>query len=164
MISDNCMLSIAHTSPVLTLPFSFKTFGPLRYARITLEPATGRGRGTAFACFWNKEDADQALAFSDALKADTGLGAPAAKKNPFKLPSLLTPDPSSTAAQTLVLGGRTLDLARAVTRDKAGKLREQGERAREKQDKRNLYLLREGGTCSLCSKCCTAHADAAQLQ
>jgi nucleolar protein 4 len=44
-----------------------------------------------------------------------------------------------------VLGGRTLDLARAVTRDEAGRLREQGERAREKSDKRNLYLLREGG-------------------
>jgi nucleolar protein 4 len=67
------------------------------------------------------------------------------KKNPFKLPTLLTPDPSSSMAQTLVLHGRTLDLARAVTRDEAGRLKEQGERAREKKDKRNLYLLREGG-------------------
>jgi nucleolar protein 4 len=43
-----------------------------------------------------------------------------------------------------VLHGRTLDLARAVTRTEADKLREAGERAREKADKRNLYLLREG--------------------
>jgi nucleolar protein 4 len=60
------------------------------------------------------------------------------------MPSLLTPDPSSSMAQSLVLHGRTLDLARAVTRDEAGKLKEAGERAREKADKRNLYLLREG--------------------
>ena len=41
-----------------------------------------------------------------------------------------------------------------MTRDEAGKLKEAGERQREKADKRNLYLLREGSTfvivCSLC--------------
>ena len=68
------------------------------------------------------------------------------KKNPFKLPSLLTPDPSASVARNLVLHGRTLDVIRAVTRDEAGKLKEAGERAREKADKRNLYLLREGST------------------
>lgn len=34
---------------------------------------------------------------------------------------------------------------RAVTRDEATKLKEEGERKREKIDKRNVYLLREGG-------------------
>lgn len=48
-------------------------------------------------------------------------------------------------AQSLVLHGRALDVARAVTRDEAGKLKEEGEKRREKADKRNLYLLREGG-------------------
>jgi nucleolar protein 4 len=43
------------------------------------------------------------------------------------------------------LHGRTLDVVRAVTRDEAGKLKEEGEKKREKADKRNLYLLREGG-------------------
>ena len=65
------------------------------------------------------------------------------------MPSLLTPDPSSSLAQSLVLHGRTLDVARAVTRDVAQKLKDEGERAREKADKRNLYLLREGGTYTL---------------
>jgi nucleolar protein 4 len=51
-------------------------------------------------------------------------------------------------AQSLVLHGRTLDVTRAVTRDEAGKLKEEGEKRREKADKRNLYLLREGGTLS----------------
>jgi nucleolar protein 4 len=60
--------------------------------------------------------------------------------------SILTPDPSSTMAQSLVLHGRTLDVVRAVTRDEAGKLKEEGDKKRERADKRNVYLLREGGT------------------
>jgi nucleolar protein 4 len=47
-----------------------------------------------------------------------------------------------------VLHGRTLDVVRAVTRDVAGKLKEDGEKQREKADKRNMYLLREGGESS----------------
>ncbi|KAG6919826.1 hypothetical protein DXG01_000331 [Tephrocybe rancida] len=122
----------------------FRSFGPLRYARITIDHATGRSRGTGFACFWNIEDADKAVAQSDLLRAETtGVSAPV-KKNPFTLPSILTPDPSSSLAQSLVLHGRTLDVTRAVTRDEAGKLKEAGEKIREKADKRNMYLLREG--------------------
>jgi hypothetical protein len=67
------------------------------------------------------------------------------KKNPFIMPSILTPDPSSMLAQNLALHGRTLDVVRAVTRDEAGKLKEAGEKIRQKADKRNMYLLREGG-------------------
>ncbi|KAF8638463.1 hypothetical protein AX17_002197 [Amanita inopinata Kibby_2008] len=125
----------------------FRTFGPLRYARITLDHATGRSRGTGFACFWNKEDADKVIVQSELLKAETTGGNTVSlqqKKNPFTLPSILTPDPSSSLAQSLVLHGRTLDVVRAVTRDEAGRLKEEGERAREKTDKRNMYLLREG--------------------
>ncbi|KAF8884427.1 hypothetical protein CPB84DRAFT_1838033 [Gymnopilus junonius] len=124
----------------------FRAFGPLRYARITLDPATGRSRGTGFACFWNLEDANRVVQQSDLLRIETTGGQPSAapKKNPFSLPSILTPDPSSSLAQSLVLHGRTLDVVRAVTRDVAGKLKEDGERAREKADKRNMYLLREG--------------------
>jgi len=51
-------------------------------------------------------------------------------------------------AASLVLHGRTLDVVRAVTRDVATKLKETNERAREKEDKRNTYLLREGGASS----------------
>ena len=69
-------------------------------------------------------------------------------KNPFSLPSILTPDPSAGLAQSLVLHGRTLDVVKAVTRDVAGKLKEENERARQKVDKRNMYLLKEGGSFS----------------
>ncbi|KAL5532390.1 NOP4 [Sanghuangporus sanghuang] len=125
----------------------FRTFGPLRYARITVDAETGRSRGTGFACFWNKEDADKAIQQSELLSREAGISTPAvapSKKNPFSLPSLLTPDPSSSLAQPLVLHGRTLDVARAVTRNEAVRLKDEGERQREKADKRNLYLLREG--------------------
>jgi nucleolar protein 4 len=70
---------------------------------------------------------------------------PQPKKNPFAMASILAPDPSAASAQSLVLHGRTLDVVHAVTRDEAGKLKEAGEKARQKADKRNLYLLREGG-------------------
>ncbi|KAI0746734.1 hypothetical protein C8Q80DRAFT_1177076 [Daedaleopsis nitida] len=123
----------------------FRAFGPLRYARITMDAATGRSRGTGFVCFWNKEDADKAIEQSNILRAETmGDESAVVKKNPFKMPSLLTPDPSASIAQNLVLHGRTLDVSCAVTRDEASKLKEAGERQREKADKRNLYLLREG--------------------
>ncbi|KAJ6618251.1 hypothetical protein B0H10DRAFT_2029966 [Mycena sp. CBHHK59/15] len=122
----------------------FRAFGPLRYARITMDFATGRSRGTGFACFWNKEDADKVVEQSDLLRTETTGSEVQPKKNPFILPSILTPDPSSTLARSLVLHGRTLDVVRAVTRDVAGKLKEDGEKKREKADKRNMYLLREG--------------------
>ncbi|KAG0702628.1 hypothetical protein DFH29DRAFT_830161 [Suillus ampliporus] len=120
----------------------FRTFGALRYARITVDPETERSRGTGFACFWKKEVADKVIEQSEILRAETmGTQPP---KNPFTLPSILTPDPSSGVARSLVLHGRTLDVVRAVSRDEAGKLKEEGEKRREKADKRNIYLLREG--------------------
>ncbi len=67
------------------------------------------------------------------------------KKNPFAMASILTPDPSAASAQSLVLHGRTLDVVHAVTREEADKRKEAGEKARERADKRNMYLLREGG-------------------
>ncbi|KAF9230337.1 hypothetical protein BU15DRAFT_11817, partial [Melanogaster broomeanus] len=122
----------------------FQAFGPLRYVRITVDPETERSRGTGFVCFWNKQDADRVIEQSDILRSETMGYQPQPTKNPFLLPSILTPDPSAGAARQLVLHGRTLDVVRAVTRDVAAKLKEDGEKTREKADKRNLYLLREG--------------------
>lgn len=63
-------LTSLHTSTAHTVS-RFRAFGPLRYARITMDVATGRSRGTGFACFWNKEDADKAIQQSTILRAET---------------------------------------------------------------------------------------------
>jgi nucleolar protein 4 len=63
--------------------------------------------------------------------------------------SILQPDVSSSTASRLLLQGRILDVVRAVKRDEAERLREEGERRREvllgkDKDGRNMVLLREG--------------------
>ncbi|CAK9784974.1 hypothetical protein CC85DRAFT_267175 [Cutaneotrichosporon oleaginosum] len=126
----------------------FRSFGPIRYAKVTMDKATGRTRGTGFVCFWNKEHADAAIEEAERVAWETGTAAPGKaggeRKNPFALPSVLTADPSSSLASRLVLHGRTLNVSRAVTRETAGHLAEDNQRAREKGDKRNTYLMREG--------------------
>ncbi|KAK8846604.1 hypothetical protein IAR55_005690 [Kwoniella newhampshirensis] len=128
----------------------FRSFGPLRYARITMDKFTGRSRGTGFVCFWNVEHANEAIEEAERVTRETGanampLGGGAAQaKNPFALPSVLTADPSSSLASRLVIHGRTLDVTRAVTREEAGQMKEDSERSRQAGDKRNTYLMREG--------------------
>ena len=70
-----CLL-ITHTGFCLFW-FRFLKFGPLRYARITMDGATGRSRGTGFVCFWNRADADSAVEKSDSIRSDMA-GAAAA--------------------------------------------------------------------------------------
>lgn len=57
--------------------FRFRKFGPLRYARITVDAATGRSRGTGFVCFWNRVDADSVVEQSELIRADMTGGAEA---------------------------------------------------------------------------------------
>ncbi|CED82368.1 Nucleolar protein fibrillarin NOP77 (RRM superfamily) [Phaffia rhodozyma] len=131
----------------------FRTFGNLRYARITMDRATGRSRGTGFVCFWRKEDAEKAVEQARLMASEMGgSGAnsvpvkdrTAAASNPFTLSSVLTADPSSSLASNMVLNGRVLDVDWAVTREEAGKMKEENERRKEKVDKKNTYLMREG--------------------
>ena len=147
----------------LFLPYSgrFRSFGPLRYVRIVVDHESQRSKGSAFACFWKKEDADKVIDISEALSKETGtvsswqasravnlscfLIQETITKNALGVPSLLAPDPSSSLARHLVLHGRTLYVVRAVTRDTADKLRDAGQKMRKKEDKRNMYLMREGG-------------------
>lgn len=53
----------------------FRSFGPIRYARITMDKVTGRSRGSGFVCFWNKEHADDAIAESERVSQETGANA-----------------------------------------------------------------------------------------
>jgi nucleolar protein 4 len=130
----------------------FRSFGPLRYAKITMDKATQRSRGTGFVCFWQVESADAALRQARLVESEAGPGArgkpaaPAAAgaKNPFTLPSILTADASAPLTASLTLHGRVLSVTPAVAREQAGSLEAAARAAREKGDKRNTHLMREG--------------------
>ena len=53
----------------------FRTFGALRYARITVDHATGRSRGTGFVCFWDKDDAEKVVRQCEIVKREMGVEA-----------------------------------------------------------------------------------------
>lgn len=53
----------------------FRSFGPLRYARITIDKFTGRSRGSGFVCYWKKEHADKAIEEAEKVASETGANA-----------------------------------------------------------------------------------------
>ncbi|KAJ3043879.1 RNA recognition motif-containing protein [Rhizophlyctis rosea] len=139
------------------LSAAFSTFGPLRYARITMDHTTGRSRGTAFVCFRSPDDAAKCLAEyeaaakaaaildqgEDATQKDTKSTKQQKKLQPTQ--SILMPEPSLTAKSTpFLLNNRFLNLTLAVPRTEATQLTQEGKLRRRAEDKRNLYLMREG--------------------
>lgn len=129
----------------------FRSFGPLRYAKVTMDRATKRPKGTGFVCFWQKESADKALRQANLVEQEAGLKASGSsssmatgKQNPFSQPSVLTADPSAPLAAQLNLHGRLLSIVPAVARPEASALETNARKLREKGDKRNTYLMREG--------------------
>lgn len=56
----------------LELNTLFRSFGPLRYAKITIDKATGRSRGTGFVCFWKNEHADEVIEEAQRVAMETG--------------------------------------------------------------------------------------------
>lgn len=60
--------------------------------------------------------------------------------------SLLMADPSAAGASKLTLHGRVIAAVAAVSKGDADKLREdRDKKGNTKTDRRNLYLMREGG-------------------
>ena len=51
----------------MTVPHSFKRFGPLQYARIAMDPKTNRSRGTGFIHFYRAEDGKKVLDEAETL-------------------------------------------------------------------------------------------------
>ncbi|KAH8922491.1 hypothetical protein BT69DRAFT_1263334 [Atractiella rhizophila] len=122
----------------------FKSFGPLRYARIAMDPTKNRSRGTGFVCFWNKDDADEVVKLSDKLQNEWKIEAEASTNGKKMQRSILQPDVTSNVASRLNLGGRVLAVSLAVSREKADHLREERDKKGKKSDRRNLYLMKEG--------------------
>jgi nucleolar protein 4 len=118
----------------------FEQFGAVRYARIVMDQATERPRGTGFVCFFNQADADACL-----KAAPRAVVAPKHKKDTAAGHSVLQnefTDPSGD----YTMDGRVLQITRAVEKSEATRLAAEGtaQRNSRDRDKRRLYLLSEG--------------------
>jgi nucleolar protein 4 len=148
LITDNSTTLFIRNLPFTTLDADlkehFNQFGPVRYARVVMDRATDRPRGTGFVCFFNVEDTD--ACFRNAPRHQpTGANAIAPK---FKHSLLENENADKDGLYTIE--GRVMQIARAVEREKATKLTEEGTNFRDNRDKdkRRLYLLSEGTVAS----------------
>ncbi|KAF1990808.1 RNA-binding domain-containing protein [Aulographum hederae CBS 113979] len=140
----------ANTLFVRNVPFTctdedlqehFQQFGGVRYARIVFDPTTERSRGTGFVCFYKLTDAEKCLRNS-----------PKPSQNPNQsagkdiAPLSVLQDEYADPSGEYTIDGRILQISRAVDRNEASRLKDEGlakHRSRD-VDKRRLYLLSEG--------------------
>lgn len=141
---------------IRNLPFSstdevlrghFELFGPVRYARVVLDHATERPKGTGFVCFYKQEDADSCLREAPRVKLTPGQGSITTKgASIFSTKQSILEDTSLDRSGRYILEGRVLYVSRAVDRNEATRLTFASSNIRDARDKdrRRLYLLSEG--------------------
>ncbi|KAG1091958.1 hypothetical protein G6F42_019311 [Rhizopus arrhizus] len=135
----------------------FKQWGPVVYAKITRDPVTKLSRGTGFVCMRKKEDVETILEAADALRAlsqkdeandkeamNQLLSKREKKKKGLLYKSIITPESGSGEGAKFTLHGRVLDVTLAVDRTQAKQIKDDNLSQKRKEDKRNLYLMREG--------------------
>ncbi|KAI8599397.1 hypothetical protein EDD21DRAFT_161376 [Dissophora ornata] len=125
----------------------FRHWGKIRYCRVTMDHDTGRSRGTGFVCYFNKGAADNCMAEANKVSAIVNpiqAENDKKKKNNFVKQTILQPDLPEDLAVKFTLNGRVLNVVRAVDKTSAVNLLEAGQHKREREDRRNLYLMREG--------------------
>ncbi|KAG0378541.1 RNA recognition motif-containing protein [Mortierella sp. AD032] len=125
----------------------FRHWGKLRYCRVTMDHDTGRSRGTGFVCYFNKGAADNVMAEAQKVAAIVNpiqAENDKKKKNNFVKHTVLQPDLPEELALKFTLNGRVLNVVRAVDKTSAVSLLQAGQQKREREDRRNLYLMREG--------------------
>jgi nucleolar protein 4 len=148
LVTDNSTTLFIRNLPFTTLDADlkehFNQFGPVRYARVVMDRATDRPKGTGFVCFFNVEDADACYRGAPRHQL-TGANAIAPK---VKHSVLENENADSSGLYTI--DGRVIQIAKAVDRDSASKLTENGTtfRTERDKDKRKLYLLSEGTVAS----------------
>lgn len=154
MITDNSTTLFVRNLPFTTLDPELKEhfmqFGPVRYARVVMDRATDRPKGTGFVCFFNVEDADNCFRGAPRFQPT---GANATKKGEAAAPSVkrsLLEDENADSAGLYTIEGRVLQVSKAVEKSQAIKLTEEGTNLRDNRDKdkRRLYLLSEGTVAS----------------
>ena len=141
---------------IRNLPFSctdeslrghFELFGPVRYARVVLDQATERPKGTGFVCYYNQEDADSCLGEAPKIQLAPGHAKTTIKSaNNLPAKQSLLEDTNLDLSGRYTIEGRVLQLSRAVDRNEATRLTSASSSIRNVQDKdrRRLYLLSEG--------------------
>lgn len=153
-ITDNSSTLFVRNLPFTTLDADlkehFSQFGPVRYARVVMDRNTDRPKGTGFVCFFKVEDADGCYR---GAPHGQPTGANAIKKGDpasSKVQHSLLQDENADSTGMYTIDGRILQIARAVDRDSATKLTEEGtvHRDNRDKDKRKLYLLSEGTVAS----------------
>ncbi|KAF1810412.1 RNA-binding domain-containing protein [Eremomyces bilateralis CBS 781.70] len=130
--------NIPFTATDETLFEHFSQFGKLKFARVVLDPATERPRGTGFVRFVNESDATDCLKQSP---KQTQAAGPGSRTNVSILQNEEL-DPSGK----FTFDTRILQVSRAVDRNEASRLAEESlnKRNHRDRDKRRLYLLGEG--------------------
>ncbi|KAI9751151.1 MAG: RNA recognition motif-containing protein [Lichina confinis] len=123
----------------------FKGFGPVRYARLLLDPATERPRGTAFVSFYRQEDCETCLREAP-RKKEAGLLGSGEKGSTSAAKYSVLEDELADPTGRYTVDGRVVQVSRAVSKEEAAQLREKGSalRSNRDRDKRRLYLLSEG--------------------
>jgi nucleolar protein 4 len=151
-ITDNSSTLFVRNLPYTALDADlkehFQQFGPVRYARVVMDRATDRPRGTGFVCFFNVSDAD--TCFRNApLHQPTGANA-IKSGDVSKVKHSLLENENADATGSYTIEGRILQISKAVEKEKAVKLTEEGTSFRDNRDKdkRKLYLLSEGTVAS----------------
>ncbi|CAG8795495.1 46225_t:CDS:10, partial [Gigaspora margarita] len=143
---------------LFTFNYRFRPFGPLRYCVITRDDTTGRSRGTGFVCFEHKKHADACLeevknvghiGFDSIERSESLTNEKKRKGIIYK--SVLTADPSNSQAHKFTLHGRVLSIVKAVDRDEAHRLTEENKNKKQREDRRNIYLIKEGDAALLTS-------------
>jgi nucleolar protein 4 len=152
LITDNSTTIFVRNLPFTTLDPDlkehFSQFGPVRYARVVMDRATERPKGTGFVCFFNVEDADNCFRLAPRFQPS---GANATKKaDTTKTKHSLLQDEAADSSGLYTIEGRVLQISKAVEKEKAVKLTEEGTNFRtdRDKDKRKLYLLSEGTVAS----------------
>lgn len=120
----------------------FAQFGGVRYARIVMDRATEKPKGTGFVCFYKDEDALNCLKAAPRQQLPQNPKDKSAPINPHSV--LQNTDADATGQYTIE--GRVLNITKAVDRSQAEQLTAEGVAHRYKRDndKRKLYLLSEG--------------------
>lgn len=124
----------------------FETFGPIRYARVVIDPLTARSKGVGFVCFYRREDADTCLQNAPKVFSENSQQKTLTRGvTPSGKHSILE-DYNTDISGNYTLQRRVLNVCRAVDKIAAERLTSVGKSIRTSRDndKRRLYLLSEG--------------------